>query len=95
MFASEVGTELDAANVRSGFRRIAKEAGLVAKDRTSRGLRHGFASLLSDGGLPIEQISRLVGRGGTAVTETIYGTGSTLTVDGATAIDRILPTRIA
>ena len=32
-------------------------------------LRHSFVSLLADAGVPIEQISRLVGHGGTTVTE--------------------------
>ena len=48
--ASEVGTELDAANVRRGFRRIARSAGLMAGERTPRELRHSFVSLLSDAG---------------------------------------------
>lgn len=96
VFASEVGTELDAANVRRGFRRIAKQAGLVAKDWTPRELRHSFVSLLSDGGLSIEQISRLVGHSSTAVTETVYRHQLNPVVeDGATAMDRILPTTAA
>jgi integrase len=40
--ASEVGTRLDAANVRRGFRRVATAAGLDAKNWTSRELRHSF-----------------------------------------------------
>jgi site-specific recombinase XerD len=61
VFASETGTPLDAANVRRGFRRIDATAGLPAADWTPRELRHSFVSLLSDGGVPIEHISRLVG----------------------------------
>jgi hypothetical protein len=90
VFASEVGTELHAANVRRGFRRIAKTAGLVAVEWTPRELRHSFVSLLSDGGLRIEQISRLVGHSSTAVTETVYRHQlSPVVEDGATAMDRI------
>ena len=93
VFASEVGTELHAANVRRGFRRIAKQAGLVAGEWTPRELRHSFVSLLSDGGLSIEQISRLVGHSSTAVTETVYRHQLNPVIeDGATAMDRILPT---
>lgn len=96
VFASEVGTELHAANVRRGFRRIAKNAGLVAGEWTPRELRHSFVSLLSDGGLSIEQISRLVGHSSTAVTETVYRHQLNPVVeDGATAMDRILPTTVA
>jgi integrase len=73
VFASEAGTPLDAANVRRGFRRIASAAGLDAAQWTPRELRHSFVSLLSDKGVPIEQIARLVGHtGGSAVTETAY-----------------------
>jgi hypothetical protein len=72
-FASEVGIPLDSANVRRGFRRIVTAAGLNAKDWTLRELRHSFVSLLSDEGVPIEHIARLVGHaGGSAVTETVY-----------------------
>lgn len=35
-------------------------------------LRHSFVSLLSDRGVPLEEISRLVGHSGTAVTEEVY-----------------------
>jgi len=92
VFASEAGTVLDAANVRRGFRRIAKAAGLKAEDWTPRELRHSFVSLLSNGGLNIEEISRLVGHSSTAVTETVYRHQLNPVVeDGATAMDRIFP----
>ncbi|MBW0090633.1 tyrosine-type recombinase/integrase [Pseudonocardia sp. KRD-184] len=92
VFASEVGTALDAANVRRGFRRIATTAGLPAKDWTPRELRHSFVSLLSDDGVPIEQISRLVGHSGTSVTELVYRKQIRPVVeDGATVMDRIFP----
>ena len=88
--ASEAGTPLDAANVRRGFRRIGDAAGLTAKDWTSRELRHSFVSLLSDSGVPIEQISRLVGHSGTAVTELVYRKQIRPVLDdGATVMDRI------
>lgn len=35
-------------------------------------LRHSFVSLLSDRGVPLEEISRLVGHSGTGVTEEVY-----------------------
>jgi hypothetical protein len=37
-----------------------------------RELRHSFVSLLSDAGVPLEQISQLVGHSGTTVTEVAY-----------------------
>jgi integrase len=90
VYASEIGTALDAANVRRGFRRIANAAGLDAARWTPRELRHSFVSLLSDDGVPLEQISRLVGHSGTAVTELIYRKQIRPVIDdGATAMDRI------
>jgi site-specific recombinase XerD len=72
VFASAVGTELDAHNVRRAFRKVVKKAGLVETDWTPRELRHSFVSLLSDNGMSIEQISRLMGHNGTTVTELVY-----------------------
>jgi integrase len=90
VFSSAVGTELDAANVRRAFRKVVDKAGLVAKDWTPRELRHSFASLLSDHGVPIEQISRLMGHNGTAVTELVYRHQLRPVVEhGAEAMDRI------
>jgi integrase len=45
---------------------------------TPRELRHTFVSLLSDNGIAIEEISRLVGHSSSNVTETVYGTCSTV-----------------
>lgn len=72
VFASEVGTELDAHNVRRAFRRVLKAAGLNPWLWTPRELRHSFVSLLSDAHVPIEVISRLVGHSSTEVTEKVY-----------------------
>ena len=67
-----VGTELDSHNVRRSFRAVLKAAGLKAEEWTPREMRHSFVSLLSDSGVPLEHISRLVGHSGTAVTEAVY-----------------------
>ncbi|MEV4167633.1 tyrosine-type recombinase/integrase [Nonomuraea dietziae] len=72
VFASLVGTPLDAHNVRRAFRKIIKDAGLRAYYWTPREMRHSFVSLLSDSGVPLEEIARLVGHSGTAVTEAVY-----------------------
>ncbi len=41
-------------------------------DRTPRGLRHSFVSIMSDNGVPIERIADLVGdAGGSRVTEEV------------------------
>ncbi|MCX5146365.1 site-specific integrase [Streptomyces sp. NBC_00320] len=73
VFSSAVGTELDSTNVRRAFRQAIMNAQEVdAKEWTPRELRHSFVSLLSDKGVPLEEISRLVGHSGTAVTEAVY-----------------------
>jgi integrase len=71
VFTTGTGAPLDAANVLRDFRRLATAAGLDAAGWTPRELRHSFVSLLSDEGVPVEQIARLVGHaGGSTVTET-------------------------
>jgi integrase len=72
VFITSEGTALDAANVRRQFRRVVRDAGLKPRDWTPREMRHSFVSLLSDAGVPVEQISLLVGHSGTSVTETVY-----------------------
>lgn len=71
VFATSVGTALDAANVRRSFRRITKAAGLGA-NWTPRELRHSFVSIMSDNGVTIEQIADLVGHRTTIVTQKVY-----------------------
>jgi integrase len=91
VFTNALGTAMDAANVRRGFRRaLALVPGLDPKDWTSRELRHSFVSLLSDAGVPVEEISRLVGHSGTSVTDLIYRHQIRPVIQtGATAMDRL------
>jgi integrase len=71
VFASAVGTSLDAHNVRRSFRAVTKAAGL-GEEWTPRELRHTFVSLLSANDVNLEDIARLVGHSGTSVTERVY-----------------------
>jgi integrase len=90
VFASNVGTALDAANVRRAFRRVAKAAGLDPKAWTPRELRHSFVSLLSDNGVSLEEIAELCGHAGTRVTEAVYRHQlRPVLLNGAVAMDRI------
>src|SRR3569833_1558824 len=90
VFATRTGTGLSAGNVRREFRRVIVKAGLVGTEWTPREMRHSFVSLLSDSGVTIEQISRLVGHAGTTVTEQIYRKQIRPVIeDGALAMDRI------
>lgn len=92
MFASQVGTELDSHNVRRAFRRVVKDAGLIPKDWTPREMRHSFVSALSTSGVRLEDVARLVGHSGTAVTESVYRHQVVpVMVEGATAMDCIFP----
>jgi integrase len=47
-------------------------AGIDPKQWTPREVRHSFVPLHSDSGVPIPEISRLVGHRSTFVTETVY-----------------------
>ncbi|WP_312867444.1 tyrosine-type recombinase/integrase [Amycolatopsis pithecellobii] len=94
VFASAVRTPLDSHNVRRSFRKVVKGAELVPEDWTPREMRHSFVSLMSDSGVPLEHIARLVGHNGTTVTETVYRLQIRPVMDeGATAMDRIFPKR--
>lgn len=73
VFTTRLGTGLDAANVRRDFRRALRGVpGLNPGEWTPRELRHSFVSLLSNAGVPLEEIARLVGHAGTSVTEAVY-----------------------
>ncbi len=71
VFCTSVGTPLDAANVRRAFKKITKAAGL-GEDWTPRELRTSFVSLMSDSGVPVEEIARLVGHTSSRTTEVVY-----------------------
>ncbi len=67
-----------------------KAAGPPPVDWTPREMRHSFVSLLSNSGLRIEDIARLCGHSGTAVTGQVYRHQiRPVLVDGATAMDDI------
>lgn len=72
VFCTSTGSALDSANVRRSFRALCTSAGLDPSEWTPRELRHSFVSLMSDAGVPLEDIARLVGHGSTKVTETVY-----------------------
>ena len=61
---------------------------------TPRELRHSFVSVLSNAGVPLEEISQLVGHSGTTVTELVYRHQLRPVVQtGATVMDRLFDHR--
>lgn len=91
VLSSTVGTERNANNVLRSFRVIVGRAGLTPEEWTPREMRHSFVSLLSDSGVPVENIARLVGlAAGSEVTETVYRHQiRPVLLEGATVMDRI------
>jgi integrase len=71
VFCTSVGTPLDDANVRREFRRVAAVAEL-GPGWAPRDLRHTFVSLMSEDGVPVEEIARLVGHDRSTTTEVVY-----------------------
>lgn len=71
VFGTRDGSELDAANVRREFRAAVKAAG-IAGNWSPRELRHTFVSLMSDSGVPVEEIARLAGHANSRTTELVY-----------------------
>ncbi len=65
-------------------------------DWAPRGLRHSFVPLLSDDGVPLENIVHLVSHQTTTVIETVYRQQLRPVIeDAATAMNRIFPARDA
>ena len=93
VFITRTGAALEAHNVRRDFRKIMDAAGLTGKEWTPRELRQTFVSLLSDAGVSVEVISRLVGHRTTTVTETVYRKQLRPVIEGgADVMNRIFPT---
>ncbi len=71
VFTTSIGTMLDQHNIRREFRQITKAAGL-GEDWVPRELRHTFVSIMSAGGVPVEEIARVAGHKLTSTTELVY-----------------------
>ncbi|WP_211370496.1 tyrosine-type recombinase/integrase [Nonomuraea turkmeniaca] len=90
VFCTRTGTPVTAHNVRRDFRKVVEATGLTGREWSPRELRHSFVSVLSDSGVPIEDISRLVGHSNTVVTETVYRHQIRhVIMQGAAAMDKI------
>ena len=71
VFCTAAGTLLAAGNVRRTFKKITKVAGL-GEGWTPRELRTSFVSLMSNSGVLVEEIARLVGHSSSRTTEVVY-----------------------
>jgi integrase len=71
VFTTATGEMLNQHNIRREFRLITKAAGL-GTDWVPRELRHTFVSIMSQGGMPVEEIARLAGHKQTSTTELVY-----------------------
>jgi integrase len=88
VFASQVGTPLDASRVRRAFKKICDDAG-IGDDWTPRELRHTFVSIMSEQGVPVEEIAHLVGHSNTSTTETVYRNPRAVISTGAEVMDSV------
>jgi integrase len=92
VFTTSGGTPLDRHSALRALRKVIGAAGLTPGEWTPREMRHSFVSLLSDAGVPLENIARLVGHVDTTTTETVYWKQiRPVVLDGATAMDRLFP----
>lgn len=91
VFCTDSGLPLDASHVRRSFRSVLRRVdGINPDEWTPRELRHSFVSLLSDSGVPLEEISRLVGHQSTVVTELVYRKQlRPVMQEGAVVMDRL------
>ncbi|MGW1886332.1 tyrosine-type recombinase/integrase [Streptomyces sp. NPDC001970] len=91
VFGTDSGEQRSAFTVRRSFRAMLEAARFPHPEQwTPRELRHSFVSLLSDHGIPLEVIARVVGHSGTQTTEAIYRKQiRPVITEGAEAMDAI------
>jgi len=90
VFTTAIGTMLDQHNIRREFRRVTEAAGL-GTGWVPRELRHTFVSIMSENGVPVEEIARLAGHDRTTTTEVVYRHElRPVIATGAEIMDRIL-----
>lgn len=94
VFCSSLGTPLDAANVRREFRHLCTAAG-ISERFSPRELRHSYVSLMSNTGMPIEEIARLIGHSSSQVTQAVYRKElRPVITTGAEVIDQLFPANL-
>src|SRR5262249_38223901 len=86
VFPSDVWTPMDHANVGKAFKRVLRAAGLPTH-HSPHSLRHTFASLLLQGGEPIQYVQRMLGHASITLTVDTYG--KWLPIGNKAAVDRL------
>jgi integrase len=92
VFASERGTVLDPANVRRVLRTVCRRAGLPEINPNE--LRHSAASLMSDRGVPLEQIADALGHSGTQMLDLVYRHRVRPSADAARVLDSVIDAQV-
>jgi integrase len=73
VFCTSLGRPLDQGNVGRAFKLICKRAGIRdAEKRVPYELRHTYASIVHDSGVPAEEVAQQLGHSRTAVFEMVY-----------------------
>jgi len=89
VLATRTGEALDPANVRREFRAVCTRAN-IGENWTPRELRHSFVSLMSNSGVPVEEIARLAGHSSSRTTEVVCRRElRPVLTTGAEAMDRL------
>jgi hypothetical protein len=92
VFCTRTGRPLTPTTSSATFARSSERQAWSPKTGLPRELRPTCVSLLSDSGAPLENISRLIGHKGAAVTELVYRHQIRPVIEeGAIAMDRIFP----
>lgn len=93
VFPNEVGGLLDPGNLRREFNNLCRSAAIG--DWTPYELRHTAVSLLSEGGVPIEQLADLAGHKDARTTMAVYRHRVASVIDGGASIaDNILTAEV-
>lgn len=91
VFTTSVGTMLDPHNLRRDFRKLCRDAG-IGRNWSPRELRHTFVSIMSEAGVPLEEIANLVGHVTTVTTQRVYRRELRPQIGtGATVMDSVFP----
>ena len=89
VFCAEDGTPEDPLTYTTRFRKLCRKHGL--EEISLHGLRHTYATLLLEGGVPLAKVSKTLGHATTSFTNDVYGhLTRKITEEVANAADRLM-----